>query len=297
MKYFIYLCIVFILAAPLFAEGLVPSFGDNMKNPGLHKKSISVFSGINNTLFGYEDERFVGDDKGDYLETAGSYYGSEFYMTGFGDSGVGRDLRFGINTNTFYRGGYPDRTLYAIPSMGIEEYTIISDDTERSGKLYNYTGFFFGLDRYMYGIDLGLTAGMRLYYEEKRERYQSDGTIAEENGRGWIMDRGDLQINMLFRIGPENLPHFVFERYRENYDPVYGNTIAKIVFPVNSYFRFAGGGTLDGAASIFIEPSLMVNGFGLSLRGGSYINYYDDKLKRVGLQDTLYCSFSLFKEW
>jgi len=297
MKYFITMCIAFLLTITIYAQESSSSFSENMSKPGEHKKSVSIFMGFNNNLYGYEDERYVGDDKGDYLETTGSYYGAEFFLTGFGAAGIGQDLRFGINTNNYYRGGFNNTTLYAVPSRDIEAREIISDDIKRAGKLYNYTGFFFGLDRYLFGIDAGLTAGMRMYYESTRQRYQKDGSIKDVDGRGWIMDKGELQMNMFMRVGPESMPHFIFERFRENYDPVYGNTIVKIVFPVNQYFKFSGGGTLDSAASIFIEPAVVFNGFGLSARCGSNINYFDSDLKRVGLQDTLFFSFSFFKEW
>lgn len=278
---------------------------------GLLKNKILIWGGIHNHLYGYTDQRYKEyddngkkNDQGDYIKTDAKHFGFEFYLSDF--SHISPKLKVGkagINFSGYIHDRIPERNLYAIPSHNIsEEIKPGKTESEQHGKWRYNLGFFIGTDMKWWNFDIGLTYAVTFIKEKDREKLDPDSdpnnpTYIETEGRGIMADKSKIVPNFFIRLGLENSPHFTFSIFREDYDPEYGALMAKIIFPIGSYLRFNMGGYLWQTQAAFIEPVISYKGVSLGFRTGLIINYHDDDLQKVGIQDSLFYSCSLSYEW
>jgi len=57
-----------------------PSVADEFKISGLTANRVKLFWGIHSHLLGYADQRYIGDDQGDYKKVFVNYYGIELII-------------------------------------------------------------------------------------------------------------------------------------------------------------------------------------------------------------------------
>lgn len=287
-KFLYPITLCFILVAPrVIAQN---SETQDSKTEGSH--SLSFFTGYHNHIYGYEDQRYVASDKGDYISALAGYGGIEYERKGLKglDPRWEKDILLGGNVNFYIQDKFSKKTLYAVPSREIPKETVPEDRDDRESRFQLSFGFFAGYDHQWVALTGGLTAKLSGYDETERLKYAPDGSIMDSDGRGWVWDDSILLPNFYFRFGWIEYPHLVFELYRENYDPGYGSLQGKINIPAHANFHIAIGGSFWETASVFLEPSLHMKNWFLGIRTGTIINYYDDDLSRVGVFEGFYSS-------
>jgi hypothetical protein len=261
-------------------------------------QELLTFGGYHSQLFGYTDQRYVGSDKGDYLKTPAWYGGSEYLQRKVvPDVPELKNFVLGAATNLYVRSDFSSRTLYAVTTPAIAQETILGDPVDRAARFdYTLSGFG-GFEEEWWGFQVGLSAFLKGYNEQTRQKYDASGNQVSVDGRGWVFDSSLILPNFLLRFGPEALPHFVASLYRGNYDPGYGALVAKVVIPFPSVGSLVVGGSLYQTASIFLEPSVQLGDTSLSLRGGTILNYYDPAFTRVGIFEGAFLSGSMGFHW
>ena len=275
---------------------------DDLTKHGEHTDYFMIYGGYHNHLYGYTNRRYLGSDKSDYIITDSEQGGIEFCKSDL--TFIYKDLvdaRFGMNIAYYRFGKIGTRNLYAVPGHDIPAETVPTSNASRS-KYYLKPGFFVGYGMRWIGIDIGFTLNLKYYNEEHRQELLPGSTPAAPlfvtvKGRGLLLDKSGWRPNFYFRMGPENMPHFVFSVFRENYDPVYGYCQMYLVFPVSQYFGMNVGGYLAPCQSMFFEPVVKMWGISLGLRCGTMLNYHDDNLERVGVKDTLFYMVSASYAW
>jgi hypothetical protein len=263
-------------------------FFDQLGDPGTTRHSILIYGGFNKYIYAYRDERFKGDDKGDYIKTDAVHGGFEFMTSPF--TGLGPDLKdvtIGGNFSYFNFSTFTARTLDAVAT--IPQETVPEAAVDRSSKSWINIGFFVGYNKKWFGTDLGLTLRMRAFNEKKRERI--DGTFVD--GRGWIWDEYKVFANYFLRLGIENKPHYTLDVMRHDYDLRYGMVQSRIIFPIFSFFSFNVGAYHYKTDAIFLEPVIKVFGASLSFKVGSILNYHAKNSTRVGISDSIFYAGAL----
>lgn len=259
---------------------------------------MEVFGGINNHLYGYYDERYV-DDKYDYIKADAMQIGIEYYQSKKISLNPYLDkLRFGTNINFYKHDRLNQKNLDAVERLSIAEKTVPEKESDRVSRFHLNLGFFIGYDRKWFGFDFGLTYALKAYYENTRVRNTQAGT-EEVSGRGWTWnpDGASLLPNVYLRLGREKSAHFTLEYLRGDYSPEYGDLQLKVTLPVNQYFALKVGGYTSGTDAAFIQPVFKFKGIELATKMGTIINYQDDHLERVGIQDSLFGNISLSYNW
>jgi hypothetical protein len=267
----------------------IPSW---LKDDGLYRDNITIWGGMGKHLFGYEDYRYAGDDKGAYLDAQSFNLGVEYYKTGFGDYLPAlKDIKVGFNIAFQKRDAFTSKTLTAMQS--IPEKIVPNDQKYTNPEAWVNLGFFVGMDNKWYGIDLGLTINLNPYYE--KERLMINGTREPINKWYW----GDAYIipNFYFRLGKEDSAHFVFSVLREDYDLKYGAISVYVSLPLHKYFGVDIGGYLYQTDSIFIAPKITIAGFTAKFKVGTILNYQDSVFTKVAIFDSLFGNLALSYEW
>jgi len=279
------------------------SFSQEAFSSGQRLSKITFFGGYHKHLYSYTDERYRGDDKGDYISTDSQQAGLEVYgMVLKGLHPSLEDLRGGLNLNFYRHGKISPRTLYAVPLHSIDAETVPSGYMDQIQEYFFDIGIFAGIDKKWYAVDLGFTFRVKAINEKVRDKLDpasdpANPTYIEVEGRGVLFEDSSFLPNFFFRLGIEKNPHLTFGIFRENYDPQYGIIQSKIVFPVSSYFTMKLGGYMYKTQSLFLEPLFSFKGFSLGLKAGIIINYNDDELTRVAIADSLFYSASISYEW
>ncbi|MCP4137690.1 MAG: hypothetical protein GY754_42375 [bacterium] len=294
------------------------TFYQEFTSPGLHNSKLLLFGGQHKHLYGYTDARYVGADKGDYLESRLIYGGLELVSTDFSSWHSSLDdVSFGTNLNFYTIGGKSGETYLQASTWPITYLrTDIPGNDNEKGRRYGFNfGFFGGIDKKWYGLTGGLTGRVKHYTETNRKRRVIDedgnpvmvtdpntGSLIEQTvdikGRGLVAD-GEFSIrpNLFLRLGMEDKAHFTFSIFQEDYNPVYGIIQTKLVIPVNSYFTMKVGGYLYETTAIFVEPELNLGDFSISAKAGTFIGYKDDVMSKVDLVDSLFASASISYRW
>jgi len=264
----------------------------------LSGQELLTFGGFHNQLHGYTDNRYVGTDKGDYLKTTAWYGGAEYLQKGvFADVPELKNVVLGAATNLYVQSDFSSRELYAVTTPAIPLEKILDDPVDRAGRfVYTLSGFG-GFNETWWGAEVGLSAFLKGYNEQSRQKYDPTGNKISVDGRGWVFDSSLILPNFLVRLGPDNLPHFVLSLFRGNYDPGYGALLAKVVVPIQGFGSFQVGGSLYQTASIFVEPAVQMGNITASLRVGTILNYYDAAFTRVGIFEGAFLSGSLGFHW
>ena len=269
--------------------------------PKLYKNKIILFGGYHSHIFGYNDQRFVDDDKSDYISTDSEQAGAEYFTTDFSTlSRYLKHVRIGGSVVFYRRGQIDQRTLYAVDDGGslvIPEETIPADMDQWTSKFWLNFGFFGGYHRKWWGTDLGLTIIVGAYDEKYRRRYNTSGVIEQTKGRGILWNNATVLPNFHLRLGSEEGPHYTFDILRQDYDARYGFIQSKLVFPVVDFFTMKVGAYHYKTNAIFIEPEFSLWGVSLSFKFGTILNYYDKNVKRVGFSESLFYGGSLSYKW
>ncbi|MCP4136581.1 MAG: hypothetical protein GY754_36765 [bacterium] len=284
---------------------VVTNMGSKAKEDrsGELRNKIMVYGGTHNYLYGYSDQRYREDDKGDYITTGSQQFGMEIYYTGF--SNVHRNMeniRFGGSLSGYRTADITEVNLYAVNDHSISAETFPESINDRRQKVRFFLGAFVGIDKKWFGIDLGLTFDIEIFYENKREKLTEGSSPGNEtytkvDGRGLVPDKTRFHPNALLRILPADSIHFTIGYMREDFDPLYGHLQTKIAFPIGKYFQLNVGGYIYEKSGVFIEPIAKFKGFSLGFKGGTFINYQDDNLSKVGLGDSLFWQTSLSYQW
>ena len=285
-------------------KGILMQLEDNLtvKNPG-NTNMFMVFGGWHNNLYGYRDNRYKGDDKGDYIKTEAYHGGMEICFSDFSKQGPSlAKLRMGLNINSMVKRTTEQRTLYAVPLHSIPEETVPDAEKDIRSRFGLNLGLFIGLEFEWLGIATGLTPKFSGYDEKSREKLDpaSSPTNPQYNkvsGRGYIWSDSTMRMNFRLRLGLEQSGYIVLNCYREDYNPDYGTVTSYIYFPVASFFAFKFGGYLHKTQSAFVEPVIKIASLSLGLQVGSIINYHDSNIKRAGIKDGLLASVSLSYAW
>jgi hypothetical protein len=262
-----------------------------------------IFGGMHDHLYGYTDQRYAGDDKGDYCNTDAYWGGMEFYLTDFSAQHPKlTDIKFGGNINFYFQKEYEQRTLYAVPVCYIDQ-EIVPSDTSSISKFTLIPGVFVGIDKKWFGIDAGISLYLKGYDEKSREYIDRENStetnrvFKKVEGRGYVWGDSSVKMNYLLRLGLENNAHFIISAYREDYNPDYGVMQVKLLFPVVSFFQMGVGGYLFNTQSIFIEPAFTFFGVTLGAKAGSIINYHNDYFEKVGIKESIFDSAFISYGW
>lgn len=285
----VYLCALFIILTTMNLSAQDVQTQNSGKET-LH--TLSVYTGYHKHIYGYEDYRYVASDKGDYISALAGYAGVEYERKGLKgiDPQWEDNIMLGGNLNFYMQDKFSQKTLYAVPSLDIEEELIPKNQDDRESRFQLSFGFFVGYDNDWAALAGGLTAKLSGYDETVRLKYAPDGSIVDSDGRGWVWDDSILLPNFYFRFGWVEYPHLVLELYRENYDPGYGSLQGKLNIPASKNVHIAIGGSFWETSSVFLEPSLHFDAWSIAIRAGTVINYYDDDLSRVGVLEGFYSS-------
>ncbi len=288
----------------------ISRFMDDVKSKlsttGLQRNKLMIWGGTHRHLYGYTDSRYIDNgDQSDYIKTDSGQFGLEFYNSDFSYLAQSlKSARIGFNICGYRHDEIRQRTLYAVPLHNILEETIPNDNTgfDRNVKWWYYIGFFFGVDKRWYGLDLGLTIKTTIITEKRRKRLAPDSDpqnpgYIETDGRGEMFDDSGLVLNGLLRLGIEDKPHFTLSAFRANYDPLFGALQGKISFPMNRYFSINIGGYLWQTQAPFVEPVFTIKGVSMGYKAGVIINYHDEELEKANIKDSLFHSISLAYEW
>ena len=308
MKIKLLLLFVFLISAGALAaeeesgslKGAEPSSRESgsVFVPKTYTDKILIFGGYHSHIFGYQDQRYVDEDKSDYLSTDSEQAGIEYYTTDF--SGLSRYLkhvRMGGSVVFYRRGEYDRKTLYEVVSQSIPEETVPAEMSQWTSRIWLNFGFFGGYHRKWWGADLGITVLVGAYDEKYRLRYAPDGSTVEAPGRGILWDDTLVLPNFHLRLGSEKGPHYTFDILRQDYDARYGFIQSKLVFPVYHFFTMKVGAYHYRSDAIFIEPEFNVGGFSFSFKFGTILNYYNKDIKSVGFAESLFYGGSFSYKW
>ncbi len=267
--------------------------------PGVGKNKVYFYGGLGNRIYGYQDRRYTDlSDQGDYLKKMTQLVGIEFHKTDLSSISQDlKDIRLGANIFFNHHSSFNQKTLYAVPSKYIPEEEVFEDKEDSYGRYWLNMGFFAGVNKKWYGLDVGLTYTTKAMYEEKRDHANPEGVIEEIDGRGWVWEDSGLELNFYARLGLEESINISLSYLRENYDPLYGKLMTKIHIPVFEYFSLNIGGYLYSTNAVFLEPAFVYGDFSLLLKVGTVINYNDDDITRVGIADSLFGGLSVSYEW
>ncbi len=259
---------------------------------------ITFFGGYHAHLYGYTGQRYLGDDKSNYISTDSEQAGFEI-VTNYliPDKKNVKDMRYGMNFNFYRRGDLGERNLYAVPSHNILAETVPPQSYNKESNMRYNIGFFLGYHKKWFAADFGLTVLLDYEEQEKRERLLPDGTTTWEEGRGYSLDDASILPNFFIRVGTEDTPHLTLDIMRSDYDIRYGMIQMKLIFPIVSFFSFKVGGYLFKREAVFIEPTFTFKTISIAAKVGTVLNYNDTIINRVGLKDSMIYSGSVSYQW
>jgi len=264
-------------------------------------QELLTFGGYHTQLYGYSDRRYVDADKGDYLKSLAYYAGSEFVQRGFDkEDELLKNIVLGGGVLLYSQNGFDSRTLYAVNGGGktYNQETIPTNPSDRAARFQLIASGFGGYQSEWWGAEGGLSVLLKGEEEKVRKKYDATGTVVEAEGRGWVFGDGSLILpNLRLRAGREDLPHFVVSFYRGNFDPGYGALQARVILPLHPAFNLQVGGSLFQTSSVFLEPTLVLGGYSVSLRAGTILNYNDSAFTRVGIFEGAFVSGSVGVHW
>lgn len=268
---------------------------------GVQAQELTTFSGYHTQLYGYRDVRYVERDKGDYLKTLAWYSGAEFLQNGFTtDSTESSHIVLGGGLLLYVQSGFSEKTLYAVNGNGrrFREQTVPTNPDDRAAQFQVSGSAFGGYTDYWWGGEGGLSVFIKGFEEKVRKKYNRVGVEVDAGGRGWVFGNGSLILpNFRFRVGAEQLPHFVLSLYRGHYDPGYGAFQARVVLPLLEVFSLTVGGSMVKTSSLFLEPTVRVGDLSSSIRVGTILNYNDSAFTRVGIFEGAFVSGSVGYHW
>lgn len=258
-------------------------------------QDLLTFGGYHTQLHGYKDQRYVGDDKGDYLKALAWFTGTEIVQRGFKtDSPDSEHVVLGGGVLLYVQNGFDPVTLYGVPSQSIAQETVPSSLDARSSQFQLSASVFGGYQDTWWGAEGGLSVFIKGTEEKVREKWDAGGTKVSSPGRGWVFGDGSLILpNFRLRAGAEEYPHFLISLFRENYDPSYGALQARVVLPFQNRATLVVGGSLFQTSSIYVEPGIQVAAAHLALRVGTILNYNDAAFTRVGIFEGAFVSGSV----
>jgi hypothetical protein len=264
-------------------------------------QELLAFGGYHTHLFGYTDERYVGNDKGDYLKTSAYYSGAEFLQKGFrsGDSEA-NSLVLGGSVLLYVQNGFNPLDLYAVSGNGhsFGAKTVPANVDDRASRFQLSMGAFGGYSDQWWGAQGGITVFVKGFEEKVRRKYNSLGVEVDAAGRGWVFGDGSLILpSLLLRLGAEDLPHFILSLYRGNYDPGYGAFQGRVILPFSNEVVLTVGGSMFQTSSLFIEPQFRFGDYSASVRVGTILNYNDAAFTRVGIFEGAFASGSVGYRW
>lgn len=258
--------------------------------------------GYSKVLRGYTDDLYVGQDKSDYFYTNNHNAFFEFsQLMSVNFDSLNKIIGSRVNPEVgFNLGAYviPESATVNIPagkapvnSHGVNQK--IDDE-----QIYTI-GFFLGGASKLKSIEIGATFAINLKKEEKRERrildgngnpvLNTNGTPATEfdPGRGYFATLFILP-NFRFRYGDPDQLNITFDILRGHVNLVNDWFNYYIHIPIMKYFELEIGNGLFPYATLFIRPILRIGNFRFSVKGGMDLNFYQNNLERVGIQDTFY---------
>lgn len=265
----------------------------------LGAQELTTFGGYHTQLLGYTDQRYVAKDKGDYLKTLATYAGTEFIQKGIKTDDPGSmNIVLGGAVLLFVQNGFESRTLYPVPTKNLLEETVPSNPSDKSARFQLTGSVFGGYQAEWWGAEGGLSVFIKGEEEKVRKKFNSLGVEVDSEGRGWVFGDGSLVLpNLRLRLGSEVLPHFVLSLYRGHYDPGYGAFQARVILPLDPAFTLQVGGSLFQTSSIFLEPTVNVGAYTVSLRAGTILNYNDAAFTRVGIFEGAFVSGAFGVRW
>lgn len=266
-----------------------------------YNSETTIFGGYSKYLYSYNDNRYVDSYKGDYISSNYQYYGIEFVHYGIKEGfDKGKDVVWGGNLVFAYQSALTQKNLYAVTSPSIPAETIPKNASDAEKRQTYYISGFVGIDKSWLGADIGLTGQLNRVYLKNRQYYAENGTIINKAANTWVMDNdnaGTVHLNFKLRLGFKDSYNFIFEYYRDNYNPLYGTINSKIEIPVVSFMSLGFGTYVYPSNAVYIEPAFSFLGFKVKATGGMVLNYYDSKLRYTEVADSLFAAGSLTYSW
>lgn len=282
------------------SEAEKATFSESFNSSGDNTNTLLTWIGYSNYLYTYTDRRWVdSDDQGDYITAPAIHGGVEMVFSGLsGYESLLSDISAGFSLGYLYQGTVDPVTLYAVPLQSIPEETFPSEQIDRVWQFKMYPGFFAGIDRKWYAVDLGMTLEIWAYNEEVRRRRDASNTIVEEEGRGLLWGDMSFLMNFYARLGMKEKGYFDISFMRQDYNPVYGMLVYRVVVPISQLFTLKAGGYWYPASSVFVEPVLRLGEREIGVKIGSIVNYYDDgDIQRIPVLESLFFALSYSSRW
>lgn len=264
-------------------------------------------------LAGYNDPRYLANDKTDYLKSDAMTANLEFtarvpYRVRSGNNSALADIFDGVDFLRF-GGQITGWSVLTGPSINIpktgspingDAVTANINAASRPGL-----GFFFGVGKNSFEVDFGLTVSLAFANEGARTRYVTNAagvvqTDASGNylteqvpGRGMFISDAFVLPTFRFVWGQRNNLQFFVSAGREQFEFQRDYLQTYFRLPIATWLKLDLGIGLFPSATFFLQPNLEFKGFTIGLRGGFALNYYAPELRKVSPADSLYLGASV----
>lgn len=266
-----------------------------------------------NKLVGYNDPRYVANDKTDYLQSDAMTANLEFtarvpYRVRSGNNSALADIFDGVDLLRF-GGQVTGWSILSGPGISIPKIGAPVNSDAVSAKINTATrpglGFFMGVGKQNFEVDLGFTVSVSIENEGPRTKYvinsagivQTDasGNPLTEQVPGRSAGISDAFVLPTFRFvwGQRNNLQFFVSAGREQFEFQRDYLQTYFRLPVAGFFKLDLGIGLFPNATFFLQPNFEFGRLMIGLRGGIALNYYVPELRRVGLSDSLYLGASV----
>lgn len=291
-----------------------PNGMENAGRRNIDRFEIVVSASQGKAIAGYNDPRYVADDKSDYLKSNAISGNVDFVINvpfKPGDSAFEQNFKELFTDLDFLRfgGQLTGRTILEGQSIFIPRTNAPINAEEVRRTLPSATqpgfGFFFGVGGPSIVIDLGVNISAPIEYEGSRTRRLIDangnllldasGNALTEQVPGRGGSFGAVVALPTFKLlwGARNNLQFAVSAGRDTFafHRDYIQTYFRV--PIVSFLKLDFGAGLYPTASIFLQPNIEMGPVTVGLRGGISLNYYDSEIKRVSLVDAIYFGGSL----
>lgn len=286
---------------------------DNSPEKPVDRFEVFAAFARGNKLVGYNDPRYLANDKTDYLKSDAMTANLEFtvrvpYRVRSGGNSALADIFDGVDFLRF-GGQVTGWSVLTGPGISIpktgapisaEAVSASINAASRPGL-----GFFFGIGKNSFEVDLGLTVSLAFANEGSRTKYvtngagtvQTDGSgnylTEQAPGRGMFISDAFVLPTFRFVWGQRNNMQFFVSAGREQFEFQRDYLQTYFRLPVAGFFKLDLGVGLFPNATLFLQPNFEFGRLMIGLRGGIALNYYVPELRRVGLSDSLYVGVSV----
>lgn len=285
------------------------SNSETQSKPFKEKYELYISFAQGKRLVGYEDPRYISEDKSDYLKSGAMTGNMEFTvkMAQRIKSSTHDSPLQSIFTGTEYLrvGGQIigwstlNGSSISIPKTG-PPMNGIPVNASLEAATRPGIGFFFGFGGKDFEIDFGLITLLAFEREGNRTRRIIDsngndtGNTEEVPGRGLFIANAFVLPTFRLSYGEPNNLQFFISAGRETFEFHKDYLQSYFRIPSADFLSIDVGVGLFPNATLFVQPNVSLSVVTIGLRGGISLNHYTSELKRVSLTDAIYfaCSVS-----